>query len=222
MSASGAPPSASPRGGVKYGRLLKPAVFILCLLPLVWLAWRGFTDDLGANPIEAVIRFLGDWALRFLLIALAVTPVRIMTRRNEVARLRRMLGLFAFAYVVLHMLAYIGLDQVFDFHAIWRDVVKRIYITVGMSAFAMLTPLAVTSTDRMVRRLGGRNWRRLHRLAYLAGVAAVIHYILMVKAGYVQPGIYALILGLLLGVRVINAWRQNLSTTFASAIAAPK
>jgi sulfoxide reductase heme-binding subunit YedZ len=183
-------------------RLMKPAVFALCTLPILWLAGRGITDQLGVNPIETVIRYLGDWALRFLLIALAVTPVRVLTGFTWLARLRRMLGLFAFAYVVLHMLAYTGLDRLFDWDALWKDVVKRIYITVGMAAFAMLLPLAITSTDAMVRRLGGRTWRRLHRLAYPAGVAAVIHYILMVKAGYSQPIAYAAILALLLAVRI--------------------
>jgi sulfoxide reductase heme-binding subunit YedZ len=189
-------------------RLLKPAIFALSLVPLLWLLYRSLAGQLGANPIEAIIRYLGDWALRFLLIALAVTPLRLVTGWLWPARFRRMLGLFAFTYVVLHMLAYVGLDQIFDFTAIWRDILKRIYITVGMAALAMLLPLAITSTDGMVRRLGARAWRRLHRLAYLAGVAGVIHYFLMVKAGYTQPMIYAGILAALLAVRAAHRWAR--------------
>lgn len=185
-------------------RWLKPAVFTLSLVPLALLVVRGFTDDLSANPVEFIIRYLGDWALRFLLLALAVTPVRLVTGWNEVARLRRMLGLFAFTYVVLHLLAYTGLDQGFDMVGLWNDVKKRIYITVGMAAFVILVPLAVTSADVMIRKLGGGRWRALHRLAYPAGVLAVIHYFLMIKAGYQQPMIYAVILAVLLGVRLIK------------------
>ncbi len=187
-----------------FQRALKPVVFVLCLGPILWLGYRGIVGHLGANPIETVIRYLGDWALRFLLIALAVTPVRILSGYTPIGRLRRMLGLFAFTYVVLHMLAYIGLDRLFDWNELWKDVVKRVYITVGMAAFAMLLPLAITSTDAMVRRMGGRAWRRLHTLAYPAGIAAVIHYALMIKAGFLQPIIYAAILGLLLAARVFK------------------
>jgi len=185
-------------------RWLKPVVFTLCLVPLILLIVRGFTGGLGANPIEFTIRYLGDWALRFLLIALAVTPVRLLTGWNIVARLRRMLGLFAFFYVCLHMLAYIGLDQFFDFAAIWKDIIKRIYITIGMAAFVMLLALAVTSTDGMARRLGGKAWRRLHKLVYPAAVAAVIHYMLMIKAGYLEAAVYAVILALLLAIRLFK------------------
>lgn len=195
---------AKPPRKLTIQRAMKPIVFLLCLGPILWLAYRGIVGQLGVNPIETVIRYLGDWALRFLLIALAVTPVRILTGYTPVARVRRMLGLFAFTYVVLHMLAYIGLDRLFDWGELYKDVVKRIYITVGMAAFAMLLPLAITSTDAMVRRLGGRTWRRLHKLVYLAGIAAVIHYALMIKAGYLQPLIYAALLGLLLAVRLFK------------------
>ena len=188
-------------------RWFKPLVFILCLVPLALLVGRAFTNDLSANPVEFIIRYLGDWALRFLLIALAVTPVRLLTGWNDIARLRRMLGLFAFTYVVLHLLAYTGIDQGFDLVGLFNDVVKRIYITVGMAAFAMLIPLAATSTDAMIRRLGAKRWRALHRLAYAAGVAAVIHYFLMIKAGYQQPLIYAVILAILLGIRLLKRLR---------------
>ncbi len=183
-------------------RWLKPAVFVVCLLPLIWLVVRAITGDLGANPIEAAIRYLGDWALRFLLIALAVTPIRIVTGWNEVGRLRRMLGLFAFAYVSFHISAYVGLDQFFDWLAIGKDIVKRLYITFGMAALLMLIPLAVTSTDKMVKRIGGLRWRRLHKLVYPAAIAAVTHYFFMIKAGFVQPLIYAVILAALFGIRL--------------------
>ena len=187
-------------------RALKPVVFILCLMPLAWLLTQGLTGGLGANPIEALIRGLGDWALRFLLIVLAVTPVRIVTGWLPIARLRRMLGLFAFFYVTLHVLSYVGLDHLFNLSVLWEDVVKRIYITFGMAALLMLIPLAVTSTDKMVKRLGGVAWRRLHRIVYVAAVAAVIHYFLMIKAGYNEPMIYAAILALLFGVRLYKKW----------------
>ena len=175
---------------------------VLCLLPLAWIVTRTFTNDLGANPVEAIIRYLGDWALRFLLIALAVTPLRILTGWNIVGRLRRMLGLYAFAYVILHLTGYVVIDYFFDWATIWKDIVKRTYITVGMAALLMLLPLAITSTDGMVRRLGGAKWRKLHMLVYPAGIAGVIHYFLMIKAGYQQPLLYAVILTVLFGIRL--------------------
>ena len=183
-------------------RWLKPIVFVVSLLPLAWLVYRTLTGDLGANPIEAIIRYLGDWALRFILIALAVTPLRIVTGWLPVARLRRMMGLFAFFYVALHIMGYVGLDHLFDWATIWKDVVKRVYITVGMAALLMLIPLAITSTDGMIRRLGGTAWRRLHMLVYPAAIAGVIHYFLMIKAGYQLPLIYTVILAILFGVRL--------------------
>lgn len=186
---------------------LKAAVFLLCLVPLFWLVWQGFYGGLGANPIQALERRLGVWALRFLLIALAVTPVRQMTGWNALARLRRMLGLFAFFYVTIHLLSYVGLDEFFDWHAIGRDILKRTFITVGMAAFALLIPLAVTSTDRMARRLGGRRWRLLHRAVYGVAPLAVLHYWMMIKADHVEPFLYGLIALLLL------SWRVNKSLT---------
>jgi methionine sulfoxide reductase heme-binding subunit len=188
-------------------RALKSAVLLLCLYPIAWIALQlaillqGGAADLGANPVEFIIRYLGDWALRLLLIALAITPLRIVTGWNIVARLRRMLGLFAFFYVCIHIMSYVGLDHRFDWAAIWADIVKRTYITVGMAALVMLTPLAVTSTDKMIRRLGGALWRKLHMLVYPASIAGVIHYFLMIKAGFQQPLLYAVILTILFGIR---------------------
>lgn len=195
-------------------RLLKPAIFVLCLAPLGWLAWRGYSGGLGANPIEALTRSLGDWALRFLLIALAVTPARRITGLSQVMRFRRMLGLFAFFYAFLHLAAYVGLDQFFAWSAIWADVLKRRYITIGMLAFVLLVPLAVTSTKGMIRRLGGKRWQALHRLVYPIAVLATLHFFLMVKADLRQPMIHAVILALLLGLR---AWWWARSTKRAGS-----
>lgn len=183
-------------------RIAKPVVFALCLTPLVWLAWRAASGGLGANPIEATNRFLGDWALRFLLIALAVTPLKVLTGWAGAVRFRRMLGLFAFAYVVLHLNSYVVLDQFFAWQAIWKDILKRWYITVGMTTFVLLVPLAATSTKAMVKRLGGRRWQVLHRLVYAAGVGGVIHFYLMVKADVREPLAYAAVLAVLLGIRM--------------------
>jgi methionine sulfoxide reductase heme-binding subunit len=190
-------------------RALKPVVFAICLLPLVWLVWRGATGDLGANPIEAVVRSLGDWSLRMLLAALAVTPLRRLTGWSALARLRRMLGLFAFAYVTLHLLAYVALDQFFDWPSIWADVVKRRYILIGMVNFAMLAALAATSTDSMVRRVGARRWRALHRLVYAAAPLAVLHYFMMVKTDIRTPLIYGAVAAALLGVRLLRRTPQQ-------------
>jgi methionine sulfoxide reductase heme-binding subunit len=188
----------------------KPVVFACCLLPLVWLAWRASQGTLGFNPIETVVRFLGDWALRFVLIGLAVTPLRKVSGWQGVARFRRMLGLFAFFYVCLHVMSYVGLDQYFDWPTLWKDIVKRKYITIGMAALVLLIPLAATSTDAMLRRLGGRRWKLLHRLAYAIGVLGVVHYWLMVKKDVSQPMLYAAILAVLLAYRAMVAWRLRL------------
>jgi sulfoxide reductase heme-binding subunit YedZ len=191
--------------------VFKPAVFAACLIPLGLLVWNGLTGNLGANPIETANRFLGDWALRFILIALAVTPVRILTRWNPVMRFRRMLGLFAFAYVCLHLTSYIALDQFFDWAAIWKDIVKRWYITVGMAAFVLLIPLAVTSTKGWIKRIGGKTWQKLHKLVYAAAVLAVFHFYMLVKADVREPLIYAGILAGLFLIRYLDHWRKRLS-----------
>lgn len=183
-------------------RVIKPLVFALALTPLALLAWKATHGGLGAHPQEFVNRFFGDWALRFLLIALSVTPVRGLTGWNALARFRRMLGLFAFFYACLHVTSYVAVDQFFDWAAIGKDIVKRNYITVGMATFLVLIPLAATSTDGMLRRLGGPRWKKLHRLVYVAGVAGVFHFYMMVKADVREPLIYAAILAALLGYRV--------------------
>ncbi|BAE51873.1 sulfite oxidase heme-binding subunit YedZ [Paramagnetospirillum magneticum] len=194
---------------------VKPLLFAVCLIPLGLLVWRGASGGLGANPIEATNRFLGDWALRFLLIALAVTPLRQMTGWNAVARWRRMLGLFAFAYVVLHFSSYVGLDQFFDWSAIGREIVKRRYITLGMVAVVLLIPLALTSTNAMMRRLGGRRWQALHRLVYVIAPLGVAHHWMMVKKDITEPAIHAAILAVLLGWRGVARLRHNGAATTA-------
>lgn len=190
-------------------RWLKPTVFAASLLPLAWLVWNALFGYLGVNPVETLNRTLGDWALRFLLIALAVTPLRKVTGWAPLARLRRMLGLFAFFYVCLHLASYIGIDLYFDWPALVKDVVKRRYITLGMIAFVLLVPLAITSTDGMIRRLGGRNWRRLHLLVFPIGVLGVAHYWMMVKADIRQPALYGAVLAVLLGYRLAVRWKAR-------------
>lgn len=189
--------------------VIKPVVFSICLVPLALLVWRGLNDGLGANPIEASNRFLGDWALRFILIALAVTPIRIMTRWNPIMRFRRMMGLFAFAYVVLHLTSYVALDQFFDWPAIWKDIIKRWYITVGMTAFVLLIPLAVTSTKGWIKRIGGKTWQNLHKLVYPAAILGVFHFYMMIKADFTEPIIYGVILAILFGIRIFESIRKE-------------
>ena len=192
-------------------RLIKPFVFIAALGPLAYLllgAWRG---SLGANPIETITRSTGLWTLRLMLITLAVTPARWLTGWNDIIRVRRMLGLFAFFYGSLHLLTYVWLDQFFDWAAIVKDVAKRPFITAGFSAYVLLVPLAITSTAGMIRRLGGRAWRRLHRLAYVAAALGVVHYWWLVKADIRPPRNYAILLALLLMVRVVAFYRGQVS-----------
>lgn len=180
---------------------IRPLVFILCLVPLGELGLRLALGKLGANPVEAVLHHTGDWTLRLLLITLAITPLRELSGRAWLMRLRRMLGLYTFFYACLHVLAYVVLEQFFDWQAILADFVERPYITVGMLAFAILVPLAVTSTNAMMRRLGQR-WQQLHRLVYVAAIAGVLHFLWLVKAvALLEPLIYAGILAVLLGWR---------------------
>jgi sulfoxide reductase heme-binding subunit YedZ len=182
--------------------LIKPPLFIACLAPLAYYAWGVQADTLGANPIEAVTRGLGTWALNFLLITLTVTPLRKYSGWAWLGRLRRMLGLFVFFYAALHLTTYLWFDQFFDWPAIAKDILKRPFITVGMISFALLVPLAATSNAFAIRKLGGRRWQELHRSVYLIGLLAVLHYSWMVKADLSKPLIYALLVGILLGLRV--------------------
>jgi sulfoxide reductase heme-binding subunit YedZ len=180
---------------------LKALVFLLALLPAALLMVAAWEDQLGANPIEKITHNTGYWTLTFLLIGLGVTPLRQLSGASWLVRLRRMLGLFAFFYACLHFLTYLVLDQFFDWSAIAKDILKRPYITVGFAAFVLLIPLAVTSTNAMQRRLGGKNWKRLHRLAYLIAGAGVVHFAWLVKKDLSRPLLFGGILVLLLALR---------------------
>ncbi|MGH8866141.1 MAG: sulfite oxidase heme-binding subunit YedZ [Burkholderiales bacterium] len=181
---------------------LKPVVFGVCLLPLAMLVWRAATVGLGADPIEEVTEATGRWTLNLLLITLAVTPLRRLSGWQWMGRLRRMLGLFAFFHAVLHFTIFLVFEHFFDWDEILRDIVKRPYVTVGFTAFVLLIPLALTSTNGMLRRLGGARWRRMRWLVYLIGVLGVLHFIWLVKADLRDPILYAVVLSLLLALRL--------------------
>ena len=181
-------------------RWLKPLCWILCLAPLVWIGTVLVLHP-PVNPIEAAIRDLGDWALRFILLTLCLTPLRRLTGWAGWIKIRRLIGLFAFFYVSLHLLSYIVLDQFFDWAAIGHDIIKRPFITVGMLAFILLTPLAATSTQAAMKRLG-RRWKQIHQLIYLIAPLGVLHFWWMVKADIREPAIYASIVLVLLGARL--------------------
>ncbi|HTO45231.1 MAG TPA: protein-methionine-sulfoxide reductase heme-binding subunit MsrQ [Burkholderiales bacterium] len=187
---------------------LKAALFVLCLVPLGRLVWLGTHHGLGANPIEYITHSTGWWTLTFLLITLSVTPLRRLTGWNWLLRLRRMLGLFAFFYVCLHFVTYIWLDQFFDWHSMVKDIAKRPFITVGFTAFLLLIPLAATSTNRMVKRLGARRWQRLHRMVYIIATLGVLHFWWLVKKDIREPLLFGALLGLLLLVRLIYRMRK--------------
>ena len=189
-------------------RVVKPIAFVLALVPVAWLVWAGFTTNLGVNPAETIQLHTGRWALRFLLATLTITPIRRVTGWNGVIQYRRMLGLFAFFYATLHFASYIVLDQYFAFDAMMADVVKRPFITVGFTAFVAMLPLALTSTKGWIRRLG-RRWQMLHRLVYVAGICAVIHFIWKVKVVIGDPVLYASVLAILLGFRMVWAVRRR-------------
>ncbi len=180
----------------------KAVIFVLALVPVAGLVRDALTGNLGAEPIDQITRLTGEWTLRFLLITLTVTPLRRLTGWHSLVRLRRMLGLFAFFYACLHFLTYLVLDQFFDWDAIVEDIVERNYILVGFSAFCLLVPLAVTSTNAMMRRLGGKRWQRLHRLVYVAAIGGVLHFLWLVKADASEPLVYAGLLLVLLGYRL--------------------
>jgi len=181
----------------------KPVIFLACLGPLARLGWKAYHSGLGANPIEVITHSTGDWTLIFLLVTLAITPLRKLTGQLWLIRFRRMFGLSAFFYVVCHFLTYIWLDKFFDVHAMLTDIAKRKFITVGFTGFVLLIPLALTSTTGWIRRLGGKRWQALHRLIYLSALAGVIHYWWLVKADIHKPLEYAIVLGLLLSYRVV-------------------
>lgn len=204
--------------------VLKPLVFAASLGPLAYLAWAAFTDNLGANPISEITFATGDWTLRFICIALAITPVRRILGWNDLIRFRRMLGLFAFFYGTLHFITYLALDRLFDVIVVRPDGVSlaralvlsiaddiwmRPFITVGFAAFMAMLPLAVTSTAGWIRRLGGKTWQRLHRLVYVAGICGVLHFWWLVKADVREPMIYAVIVAGLLTFRLVATFYRR-------------
>jgi methionine sulfoxide reductase heme-binding subunit len=204
----------------------KVPVFLLCLVPLGILIWRALTANLGANPVEFIQHATGDWTLRFLVITLCITPFRKLLKLPDLIRFRRMLGLFAFFYGCLHFLTYLGPDQSFDLAAMWKDVAKRPFITLGFTAFILLIPLALTSTAGWIRRLGGRRWQMLHRLIYLSAICGVIHYYWLVKSAVLRPLTYGAIVAILLlwrlGDWLIRRQRASAANTVGRGLPRPR
>ncbi len=196
----------------------KRSLFVVCLIPAALLVLRGFEGHLTANPVEYIEHNTGDWAIRFLLITLCVTPLRKIFNQPLLTRFRRMLGLFAFFYVVVHLMMYLTFDQMFNLRAIFADVAKRLYIMAGTAGLLMLIPLAVTSTAGMVRRMGPKNWQRLHRLIYFATLAGIIHYYWLVKSDVREPLMYAGMLAVLMAYRV-KMWTAKKPTPVAQPAA---
>jgi sulfoxide reductase heme-binding subunit YedZ len=197
------------KGKVRYA---KPLVFIAALAPGLWLGYRAYSGRLSVNPIEDITLTTGIWALRFLLVSLAITPIRRITGWQRIIQYRRMLGLFAFFYASLHLLTYVVLDQGLAFEYILPDIVKRPYITMGMIAFTLMIPLAVTSTKGWIRRLG-RKWQLLHRLVYVSAIAACVHFLWKVKIAIGEPVYYAAVLAVLLLFRVLWRFRSSAGTS---------
>lgn len=217
--------------------IVKPVVFVAALGPVCWLTWAGLTGNLSANPLSDLTNETGLWALRFLCVSLAITPVRRLTGWNQIALFRRMMGLYAFFYGSLHFLVYTIVDRFagLDFPdgivawstvanlaaSVGDDIYKRPFITIGFTAVMLMLPLAITSTNGWIKRLGGKRWAALHRLAYAAGIAAVLHYYWLVKADVRSPLLYAAILALLLGARVYWARMTSAAAAARSAVASP-
>jgi sulfoxide reductase heme-binding subunit YedZ len=199
-------------------RGLKLLIFLLCLGPAALLNWKGFHDLLGANPVDVITRTTGRWTLIFLLLTLTISPLRRLSRLPWLIRFRRMLGLFAFFYGSLHLMTYVWLDKFFDVREMLHDILKRRFITAGMSAWILMLPLALTSTAGWIRRLGGKRWQTLHRLIYLSAAAGVIHFIWLVKADLRRPLTYGGVLAVLLVFRVAQ-WglKRSPANTFQKA-----
>jgi sulfoxide reductase heme-binding subunit YedZ len=189
-----------------FTRGIKPLIFLALLTPALLLGWAYWQETLGANPLEAIIRNLGDWALRILLLTLLISPLRRITGWGKLLRLRRMIGLYAYFYAILHLSGYLWFEQFFDWAEIWFDILERPFITIGMLSILLLTPLAITSTKGMIRRMG-KNWKRLHLLIYPIAIFSVIHFFWMVKLDISEPILYAIVLAVLLGERLINKIR---------------
>ncbi|MDI1237846.1 MAG: sulfoxide reductase heme-binding subunit YedZ [Polaromonas sp.] len=189
----------------------KPVVFAACLLPFIWLFYSALSNQLGANPAEALIRATGDWTLRFLCVVLAVTPLRVISNTPALARFRRMLGLFVYFYVLVHLLSYSWFDMGFDVADIVKDIIKRPFILVGFAAFLLLTPLAATSFNAAIRKLGAKRWQMLHKLVYLIAGLGLLHFFWMRsgKNDFAEVSVYAAILAVLLGWRVWQRWGRR-------------
>lgn len=194
---------------MKDTRFIWLIIFINCLVPLALLGWDAYHNQLGANPLAFVTSATGKLTLVFLLISLAVTPLRRLTGWNQLIKYRRMLGLYAFFYAGLHLLTYVWFDNFFDLKAIVEDTTKRPFIFAGMLSFLLMVPLAVTSTAGMIKRLGGRRWSRLHRSVYVVAILGVVHYWLLVKADISEPLLFAVILALLLGYRIVTQYQSQ-------------
>ena len=191
-------------------RLFKGSLFIVFLMPLVVLLFGLFNEQLGANPIEVLTRDTGQWALRFLLISLSISPLRLLFGWHFLAPIRRMVGLYCFFYASVHMLLYIWLDQFFNLGDIIDDIIERPFITVGVISFLALIPLAATSNDKMKKRLGSERWKKLHSLVYFIGMAGALHFFMLVKKDITEPLIYIAILVILLGIRLFRYGRRKL------------
>jgi sulfoxide reductase heme-binding subunit YedZ len=196
---------------VVFRRLLKVSLFILCFLPAVALFLGVLNNQLGANPIEVLTRDTGEWTLRFLLITLAVSPLRLLFGWHFLADVRRMLGLYSFFYASSHMLLYLWLDQFFDLSDIITDVLDRPFIAVGFVSFLALIPLAITSNNMMIKRMGSERWKRLHSLIYFISMGGAIHFFMLVKKDITEPLIYSVILSVLLGIRLVRYSRRLIS-----------
>jgi len=190
-------------------RWLKSLLFVICLLPVANLAYGVLTSSISGDPVETMTEVTGQWGLRFLLLTLSITPLRKILKLADLVKFRRMLGLFAFFYAFCHLNVYIVFDQFFDWPEIWRDTVEKKFVFAGMLAIILMIPLAITSTNGWIKRLGGKRWQRLHRLVYIIAIAAVVHFIWLVKADLTQPLIYTLILIFLLGFRLFQKFRKN-------------
>jgi len=196
-------------------KIFKPLVFIVSLLPLGWLAYALYSDTvfgtklMTADPIQKLDRELGDWALIFIILSLAVRPLAEIVKKGELVAYRRMVGLFAFFYVCLHLTSYIVLNLQLDIDEFIKDIIKRVFITIGIINFALLTPLAITSTKGMIKRLGGKRWQKLHMLIYPIALLGVFHFYMMVRADFTRPSIYLAIILLLLGYRYWSKWKKS-------------
>ena len=215
--------AAAPARGRSPAALLlhpaaKPILFLLALLPFSWLFYGAATNELGANPAEYLIRATGDWTLRFLCLTLAVTPLRVITGTPALVRFRRMLGLFVYFYVVLHLLSYSWFDMGFDVADIAKDIAKRPFILVGFSGFLLLTPLAATSFNRAVKAMGAKRWQLLHKLVYVIAGLALLHFFWMRsgKNDFAEVAVYAVIIAVLLGWRLVQFWKKKRATSGAA------